>query len=58
MSEESPKNCKKEKCSKNACKSDKCDKPPSNGKGDRPRNISQRFRENYDEINWSGVKKA
>ena len=25
----------------------------SNGKGSRPRNLSAKFRENYDAINWS-----
>lgn len=23
------------------------------GKGDRPRNLSEKFRDNYDKINWS-----
>ena len=55
MAEESRKKGPKEKCSKNACKSNKCDKPSPNGKGDRPRNISKRFRENYDGINWGGA---
>ena len=27
------------------------------GKGDRPRNISNTFRENYDLINWKSKKK-
>jgi len=25
---------------------------PSNGKGDSPRNISVKFKKNYDKINW------
>ncbi len=25
---------------------------PSNGKGDSPRNISEKFKKNYDQINW------
>jgi hypothetical protein len=28
-----------------------------NGKGDRPRNISKKFLENYDQIKWSRKKK-
>lgn len=28
-----------------------------NGKGDKPRNLSRRFRDNYDLINW-GPKKS
>lgn len=28
-----------------------------NGKGDKPRNLSERFRENYDSIDWGNRKK-
>ena len=30
---------------------------PQNGKGDAPRNISTKFRHNYDSINWKMKKK-
>lgn len=39
---------KKEKVKEN-CKK----KESRNGKGDSPRNVSDRFKENYDDIDWS-----
>ena len=47
------KKCKKERCS--PCQKDGCKKAVQNGKGDSPRNISEKFRSNYEQINW--VKK-
>lgn len=28
-----------------------------NGKGSKPRNISEKFRQNYEEIRWDGTKR-
>jgi len=45
----------KKKCKVGKCSANKNSKPnkQSNGKGDRPRNVSTRFKENYEEIDWS-----
>lgn len=47
------KECKKKPCS--PCQKDGCKRTSQNGKGDSPRNISEKFRSNYEQINW--VKK-
>jgi hypothetical protein len=49
----------KKKCKIGKCGSNKSDKPNkhSNGKGDKPRNISKKFKDNYDSINWVNRKK-
>lgn len=46
-----------------ACAAAKASTPASasasqNGKGDAPRNISAKFRKNYDSIRWTEVKKS
>jgi hypothetical protein len=43
-----------------ACESSSAGKPTGiqNGKGDAPRNISERFRSNYEGINWGTPKKS
>jgi hypothetical protein len=48
------KNCKTGKCSANKGATPN---KHSNGKGDKPRNVSKQFKENYDKINWSNRKK-
>jgi hypothetical protein len=44
----------KKKCKTGECSANKDSKPnkQTNGKGDSPRNISKRFKENYENINW------
>ena len=59
MSEEKS-NPKPKKC-KNQCacaEKAKEKKSPQSGKGDSPRNLSNQFRKNYDQINWSSQKKS
>ena len=45
-----PKNSAKKPSKSSASSRNK--KGSQNGKGDSPRNLSPRFRENYDAINW------
>ena len=46
---------KKACCKKNECKRNTPKPKPENGKGDAPRNNqSDKFRNNFDNINWSG----
>ena len=49
----------KKKCRTGKCGANKHDTPNkhSNGKGDKPRNISKKFKDNYDSINWVNRKK-
>jgi len=61
MSEEKPKPKLKRKICNNHCacaKKSAKKKGQQNGKGDSPRNISLRFRDNYDQIDWEHQKKA
>jgi hypothetical protein len=47
-------------CGKKKCKKKECSNKPScsqNGKGDAPRNVSSRFKENYDLIDWPSQRK-
>lgn len=37
-------------------KKDKKSTPNQNGKGSSPRNISEQFKKNYDQINWKKNK--
>ena len=41
------------------CGTNKCGTPnkPTNGKGDKPRNIGKKFKDNYDAIDWDNRKK-
>jgi hypothetical protein len=51
---------KKKKCKTSGCGSNKLDTPnkqPTNGKGDKPRNLSNEFRANYESIDWGNRKK-
>jgi len=49
----------KKKCKVGKCSANKNSKPnkQSNGKGDRPRNVGAKFKENYEAIDWSNRKK-
>lgn len=46
-----------EACASGESNSNKKPREIQNGKGDAPRNISARFRANYDEINWGSSRK-
>jgi len=45
----------KKKCKVGECSANKNGKPNkhTNGKGDAPRNISEKFKANYESIDWS-----
>ena len=49
----------KKKCKTTGCGANKCSTPNKgrNGKGDKPRNLSKKFRKNYDSIDWANRKK-
>ena len=49
----------KKKCKTGKCDSNKQNTPNkhSNGKGDKPRNLSTKFKKNYESIDWANRKK-
>jgi hypothetical protein len=48
----------KKKCKTTGCGANKCSTPnKANGKGDKPRNLSKKFRKNYEDIDWTNRKK-
>ncbi len=46
-------NCKKGECKPSVPTSKNKPRKSACGKGDAPRNLSKKFRDNYESINWS-----